>query len=56
VTCVSDLEGEFSHSMKRFPAGLVLIRPDRYVAAFLGAENLEAGIPEVNGMIAETWK
>ena len=56
VVCVSDVEGEFSHSMKRFPAGLVLIRPDRYVAAFLGAENLEAGIREVNGMIGLTWK
>jgi 3-(3-hydroxy-phenyl)propionate hydroxylase len=56
VTSVVDVAGEFSRSMERFPLGLVLIRPDRYVAAFLHAKNLEAGIREVNAIIAETWK
>jgi 3-(3-hydroxy-phenyl)propionate hydroxylase len=56
VTCVSDVEGEFSRSMKNVPPGLVLIRPDRYVAAYLPAENLEAGIREVDEMIARTWE
>jgi hypothetical protein len=36
--------------------GLVLIRPDRYVAAFLPAENLEAGVREVDEMITRTLK
>jgi 3-(3-hydroxy-phenyl)propionate hydroxylase len=56
VTGVFDVEGDFSRSMKNVPPGLVLIRPDRYVAAYLPAENLEAGIREVDKMIARTWK
>ena len=42
--------------MKNVPPGLALIRPDRYVAAYLQAENLEAGVHEVDEMIARTWK
>jgi hypothetical protein len=42
--------------MKNLPAGLVLIRPDRYVAAYLQAENLKAGVHEVDELIAHTWK
>jgi hypothetical protein len=42
--------------MKSVPVGLVLIRPDRYVAAFLPAENLEAGVREVDEMITRTLK
>jgi len=53
---VFDTGGEFSRSMKNIPPGLVLIRPDRYVAAFLPAENLERGVREVDEMIARTWK
>jgi hypothetical protein len=34
---------------------LVLIRPDRYVAAYLKARNLEAGLRDVGEMIARTW-
>jgi len=55
VICVSDVEGSFSQSMRNFPPGLTLIRPDRYVAAFLPAENLAGGIREVDEMIAGTW-
>jgi 3-(3-hydroxy-phenyl)propionate hydroxylase len=54
VTLVSDIEGDFSRSIKNVPPGLVLIRPDRYVAAFLPAGNLEAGVREVDEMIART--
>jgi hypothetical protein len=42
--------------MKNMPPGLVLIRPDRYAAAFLPADNLEAGVREADEMIARTWK
>ncbi len=56
VTCVSDIEGHFSRSMRDFPPGLALIRPDRYVAAFLHGKNLEAGMREVDAMIEQTWK
>ncbi len=55
VTGVIDVEGDFSRSMKNVPPGLVLIRPDRYAGAFLPAKNLEAGIPEVDELIAKTW-
>jgi hypothetical protein len=41
--------------MKNVPPGLALIRPDRYVAAYLQAGNLEAGVHEVDEMIARTW-
>jgi 3-(3-hydroxy-phenyl)propionate hydroxylase len=56
VRKVTEVEGEFSSSMRGFPAGLALLRPDRYVAAYLPAENLEAGIREVDELIARTWK
>jgi len=55
VTSVCDAAGDFSRSTKNLPAGLALIRPDRYVAAFLQAENLEPGLREVDEKIAETW-
>jgi 3-(3-hydroxy-phenyl)propionate hydroxylase len=55
VTGVVDVEGDFSSSVKSVSPGLVLIRPDRYAAAFLPAVNLEAGIREVNELIARSW-
>jgi hypothetical protein len=42
--------------VKNLPPGLALIRPDRYVAAYVPAENLDAGAHEVDEMIARTWK
>jgi 3-(3-hydroxy-phenyl)propionate hydroxylase len=54
VATVSDVDGKFSLWTKNIPSGLALIRPDRYVAAFLPAENIEAGIREVDEMIART--
>jgi 3-(3-hydroxy-phenyl)propionate hydroxylase len=54
VINVIDIEGAFSRSVKTVPPGLVLIRPDRYAAAFLPAVNPEAGIREVNELIART--
>lgn len=56
VASVVDIGGDFSRSMKKLPPGLILVRPDRYAAAFLPAENLEAGVREVDEMIARTWK
>ncbi len=55
VTSVSEVDGEFSKSVRNLPPGLVLIRPDRYVAAFLPAETLASGIREVDKLIARTW-
>jgi len=55
VVGVVDLDGDFSRSMKHLPTGLFLIRPDRYVAAFLPAENFEAATREVDNRLATTW-
>jgi len=55
VTSVSDAGDDFSRSMKKLPPGLVLIRPDRYVAAYLRAENLEGDMRQVNELIASLW-
>jgi 3-(3-hydroxy-phenyl)propionate hydroxylase len=55
VTSVFAVAGEFSPSMQNLPPGLALIRPDRYVAAYLPTENLEGGMREVEEMIARTW-
>jgi 3-(3-hydroxy-phenyl)propionate hydroxylase len=54
VTCLYETNGDFSRSMKHAPPGLLLIRPDRYVAAFLPADNLEAAICRVDQIIART--
>jgi hypothetical protein len=56
VTSVSDVDGEFSRWAKNIPSGLALIRPDRYVAAFLPTEDLDAGIREVEGLISQASK
>jgi len=55
VTSVFDVSGDFSRFTRDLPPGLALIRPDRYVAAFLPAVNLEAGMREVDELIARTW-
>jgi 3-(3-hydroxy-phenyl)propionate hydroxylase len=56
VSCVYEMNNDFSRSMKHVPPGLLLIRPDRYVAAFLPADDLDAAVRNVDEMIARTWK
>lgn len=56
VVKVCDFSGDFSRAVKDYSPGFVLIRPDRYVAAFLPAGNLEGSMREVDEMIARTWK
>jgi hypothetical protein len=56
VTSVVDTSGDFFRSVKNLPPGFALIRPDRYVAAYLQADNLEEDIRRVEGLIARTWK
>jgi 3-(3-hydroxy-phenyl)propionate hydroxylase len=55
VTSVLDVEGSLFHAIRYIPPGLALIRPDRYVAAFLPTANLDGGIREVDKLIAMTW-
>jgi hypothetical protein len=56
VTIVVDASGDFFRSMRNLAPGFALIRPDRYVAAYLQAENLEEDMRRVEGLIARTWK
>jgi 3-(3-hydroxy-phenyl)propionate hydroxylase len=45
----------FAAATKELPPGLLLIRPDRYVAAFLRADHLDADLRAVSALIAQTW-
>ncbi len=55
VINVIDIEGAFSRSVKTVPPGLLLISPGSLRSgAFLPAVNPEAGIREVNELIART--
>jgi 3-(3-hydroxy-phenyl)propionate hydroxylase len=55
VTNLYDTNGDFSRSMKSLPPGLLLLRPDRYAAAFLHMDDLKADIGEMSKIIARTW-
>jgi 3-(3-hydroxy-phenyl)propionate hydroxylase len=45
----------FASATKDLPAGLFLIRPDRYAAGFLRADNLEADVHAATALIEDTW-
>jgi 3-(3-hydroxy-phenyl)propionate hydroxylase len=55
VTTLSDEIGDFTRATKNLRPGLLVMRPDRYVAAYLPAENMEAGMRSVDELIARTW-
>jgi 3-(3-hydroxy-phenyl)propionate hydroxylase len=55
VTAVIDVEGKCSQTMKHLPPGFVMIRPDRYVAAFLSLRNLESCLLAVKELTERTW-
>jgi len=54
VTILRDQSGMFANSMKDLPPGLLLIRPDRYVAAFLRAGRIEEDSRAVSELIDRT--
>ena len=56
VTRVRDFSGDFARAVKHCPPGILLIRPDRYVSAFLSARNLDGSRREVDELIGRTWK
>jgi 3-(3-hydroxy-phenyl)propionate hydroxylase len=55
VTTLWDEIGDFTRATKNLRPGLLIIRPDRYVAAYLPAENMEADMRYVDELIARTW-
>ncbi len=56
VERLTDDSGDFARWMNEVPSGLLLIRPDRYVAAHIPANHLEVGIGEVDELIAHTFR
>jgi len=54
VIVLHDPSGAFVNSMKDVPPGLLLIRPDRYVAAFLRAGRIEEDSRAVSELIDRT--
>lgn len=54
VAILRDPTGTFANSMKDVPPGLLLIRPDRYVAAFLRAGQIERDCRAVSELIDRT--
>ncbi|HEY1544854.1 MAG TPA: bifunctional 3-(3-hydroxy-phenyl)propionate/3-hydroxycinnamic acid hydroxylase [Xanthobacteraceae bacterium] len=55
VVAARDLRGDLAVLLAGQPAGLFLLRPDRYVAAFLPADRLEAAAQDVARLVCATW-
>ncbi len=53
---IIDSSGELSSAVADIPLGLLLLRPDRYVAAFLPAKGLMTSVRELEKMAAATWQ
>jgi 3-(3-hydroxy-phenyl)propionate hydroxylase len=54
VIRVMDQRGEFTRLLPDLPVGLVLIRPDRYTAALLRRDHLQADFRELDALITKT--
>ena len=50
-----DLRGDLAALLAAYPAGLYLLRPDRYVAAFFPTPNLQPAGDAIARLIRETW-
>jgi 3-(3-hydroxy-phenyl)propionate hydroxylase len=50
-----DLRGDLAALLAGYPAGLYLLRPDRYVAAFFPTPNLQPAGDAIARLIRETW-
>jgi 3-(3-hydroxy-phenyl)propionate hydroxylase len=55
IVGVRDLRGDLAALLAGQPQGLYLLRPDRYVAAFLPADDIAAASAEVERLMRETW-
>ena len=55
VVRLTDDSGAFARWIRDVPPGLLLVRPDRYVAAHLPPNRFEAAIGEVDELIARTF-
>ena len=50
-----DLRGDLAALLTGYPAGLYLLRPDRYVAAFFPVQNVRSAGDAIAKLIRETW-
>lgn len=55
AACVRDSTGALARMLDGHPPGLLLLRPDHYVAAFLPAEDITAAAHEIRMLLAQTW-
>jgi 3-(3-hydroxy-phenyl)propionate hydroxylase len=55
VVAARDLRGELAKLLTGYPAGLYLLRPDRYVAAFFAAEGEPFAAAAIARLVRETW-
>jgi 3-(3-hydroxy-phenyl)propionate hydroxylase len=56
ASTIVDSSGELSRAVAGVPPGLLLLRPDRYVAAFLPAKGLMISVRELEKTVAATWQ
>ena len=55
VTTVTDDEGVVAAALARLPGHLILLRPDRYVAACVPIRHTERLAEAVTALLDETW-
>ena len=55
VTTVTDDEGVVAAALARLPGHLILLRPDRYVAACVPIRHTERLVEAVTALLDETW-
>jgi 3-(3-hydroxy-phenyl)propionate hydroxylase len=56
VERLTDDSGDFARWIRDVRPGILLVRPDRYVAAHIPANEIQAGIRDVNELIARTFR
>jgi 3-(3-hydroxy-phenyl)propionate hydroxylase len=55
IAVARDLRGDLAQLLLRHPAGLYLLRPDRYVAAFFPIQDIQSAPGAIAKLIRETW-
>jgi len=55
VVAARDLRGDLARRLAGYPAGLYLLRPDRYVAAFFARQDIGLATEAIAKLAAATW-
>ncbi len=56
IIAARDLRGDLAQLLAGQPAGLFLLRPDRYVAAFFPVEEVARASERIANLLRETWR